>query len=133
MPVTTFLDGRTYTQLKGAAFLLLREIGHTVDGTVVSDMGGGGTTIWTAGTVDIPCRIDLVGGEENLQEERISNRSSYLIIMPADIDVNPDDRFAIDGRGTFIITAHHSTAPANVGAVGRRLGGPLRTVEAADV
>jgi len=133
MPTTTFLDGRSYSQLRGVAWLTMREIGHVVEGTVVSDGGGGGTTIWTAGTADIPCRIDLVGGSENLSEERIANISTYVIMVPGDVDVEPDDRFAVDGRGTFLITAHHSTAPSNASQVYRRAGGIVRTLEAVEI
>lgn len=115
--VGTFLDGRNYTQLRGAAFLFLSEIGNIVSGSVTSDQGGGGTTIWTAGTTDIPCRVDSMGGGEAVMTGKISDRTTHLISIPADADVDTNDRFAIDNRGTFEITA----VPENTGDLIRRL------------
>lgn len=105
-PLSTFLDGRPYTQLRGAAWLALSDLGHVLSGSVVSDGGGGGTTVWTsAGTV--PCRIDPLGSPRRggqLVGGRIDERATHIVTLPAETPVLVTDRFAIDGRGTFEIT-----------------------------
>lgn len=104
-PLTTFLNDRPYVRLRGAAFLRMSETGQVVKGSVVSDAGGGGTTVWTAGTVDIPCRIDALGGGEAELGGAISDLSSHQIMLPPHTEITLEDRFAINGRGTFDVTA----------------------------
>ena len=105
MPLSTFLNGRGYETLRGAAFLALSDVGHLVSGTVTSDGGGGGTTVWSAGTADIPCRVDAIGGSEALTAGRIDESSTHVIVIPSGTDIDEKDRFAIEGRGTFVVTA----------------------------
>lgn len=106
MPLSTFLNGRAYTTLRGAAFLALSETGHVISGSITDDAGGGGTTTWTAGSA-IPCRIDPLGsrGDEREIGGRISERSTHFVHIPSGTEVVAGDTFAIDGRGTFEITA----------------------------
>ncbi len=106
MPLSTFLDGRPYTQLRGAAWLSLSDAGQVLSGSVSSDAGGGGTTTWTAGGT-VPCRIDPLrrGGEEILIADRISERSTHLLRLPPGTPARVTDRFVIAGRGTFEILA----------------------------
>lgn len=122
MPLSTFLNGRPYTTLRGAAFLALSDVGHLVSGTVTSDGGGGGTTVWSAGTADIPCRVDAISGSEALSAGRISEVSTHVIVMPYGTDIDVRDRFAIENRGTFEITA-----------VSERTAEAFRQLEAAEV
>lgn len=105
MPLSTFLNGRSYTTLRGAAWLALSETGHVVAGSVTDDGGGGGSATWTAGS-SVPCRIDpLYGRGEGVVAARISERSTHAVTLPPNMVVDAGQRFAIDGRGTFEITA----------------------------
>jgi len=70
----------------------------------VDDSGGGGALVWTYGT-GLPCRIDPLSGNETLIGARISERSSHVVTAPPGTVVDTDDRFVIDGRGTFEVTA----------------------------
>jgi hypothetical protein len=103
MPITTFLDGRAPTRLRGLAWMALSDVGHVVSQVSTDDSGGGVTQAWTPGTA-IPCRIDDLGGGEALAAGRISDRSTHVITLPPNLVPTPVDRFAIDGRGTFEIT-----------------------------
>lgn len=90
--------------LRGAALLTWTDTGHIGAGSIVDDSGGGGSLVWTwSGT--IPCRVDAMGGGESMAGERISDRSTHTIQCPPDTPVTADNRFWIDGRGTFEITA----------------------------
>jgi Phage head-tail joining protein len=104
MSFTTFLQGRSYTQLRGLAWMALAETGHVVTETIIDDSGGGGSSSWIAGTA-VPCRIDDLAGSEGVTGGKLSNRSTHLITVPPDVTVSIDDRFAIDNRGTFEVTA----------------------------
>lgn len=108
MPLSTFLDGQNPSQLRGLAFLALSDTGYVVAGTIVSDSGGGGTSTWTAGTTGIPCRIDpLTDRSARLTGGAIDERSTHVITVPPGSSVTAASRFAVDGRGTFEVTATH--------------------------
>ncbi len=103
-PLGTFSDGEPAVQLRGLAFLALSDVGHLSRGTVVDDAGGGGSvTEVLSGT--IPCRIDPLSGGERDLAGRISERSTHVLSVPAGTDLSARDRFVIDGRGTFEVTA----------------------------
>jgi hypothetical protein len=105
MPIHTFLNGGTINQLRGLAWMALSDTGNVVGrGTILDDAGGGGTYGYTAGN-DIPCRIDAAGGGEGEDADRLSDRTTHLIHCAPFIEMERIDRFAIDGRGTFEITA----------------------------
>jgi len=108
-PYTTFLDGQNPSQFRGLAWLSLTGTGHVVRGSFVSDSGGGGSATFTPqGTVS--CRIDplAVGGAERYAGGQIDDRTTHLLRIPPDTDVTTADRFIIDGRGTFEVTALRS-------------------------
>lgn len=108
MPLSTFLNARNPTQLRGLAWLALSEAGFVVAGTAASDSGGGVTQTWTAGSVSVPCRIDPVTDQSRrLVGGRIDERSTHVVTVPAGTSLSAADRFAITGRGTFEITATH--------------------------
>lgn len=82
----------------------LTETGYALSGTVVDDGGGGGTaTVVAGGTV--ACRIDSLAGSEGQVASRISDRSTHLITLPPGTDVDTDDKFYVNGRGTYEVTA----------------------------
>lgn len=103
-PIGTFLDGRVPTQLRGLAFLALSDSGHLETQVSTDDAGGGASQVWTAGAV-IACRVDDMSGSEQLSAGRISDRSTHVITVPPNVVPTPADRFLIDGKGTFEITA----------------------------
>lgn len=105
MPLSTFLNGGTATQLRGLQWLALSDVGHVLAGTVVSDSGGGGTFTWSAaGTFD--CRIDPISaGSGGVTGGRIDERSTHLVTTTAGAAVTTNNRFAITSRGTFEVTA----------------------------
>lgn len=92
------------TQLRGLAFLSLRETGYILRGSVTDNLGGGGTmTFGTAGTV--ACRVDPMGGGEQEIANRIDERTTHRITVPPQTNVSAKDRFNVSGVGTFEITA----------------------------
>jgi hypothetical protein len=104
MPLGGFLNGAPVVQLRGIAWLALSETGQVGAGSVVSDGGGGGTTVWSyAGT--IPCRVDPLAPDEGVNAGRMSDRSTHLITCPPETAVTASNRFSVAGRGTFEVTA----------------------------
>lgn len=106
MPLSTFLNGRAPTRLRGLMMLSLSDVGTWLTRTYTDDTGGGATATWgTAGTA-IPCRIDPLGGNgRSMTAGRVDERSTHLITVPPGTDVSTSDRFAVSGRGTFEVTA----------------------------
>jgi hypothetical protein len=121
MPISTFLNGGTITQLRGAAWLALSDLGQVGAGTVSDDGGGGGTAAWAYGGT-VPCRLDPITSNESLMAGRVSDRSTHLITVPPNLTVLTSNRFAITGRGTFEVTA-----------VRERTGEQLRFIEAVEI
>jgi len=107
MGLATWLGGGTVTQLRGLAFLSLSDFGQVGAGTVVSDGGGGGTASWSYGGT-IPCRIDPITGGEQMAADRLSDRSTHMVTVPAGTQISTAARFAIAGRGTYEVTAVRS-------------------------
>lgn len=111
MPLSTFLDGREPIRLRGLQMLSMSDTGHVVRAVSTDDQGGGVTQSWSAGTA-VPCRIDPIAdrGFSRVTGGRIDERSTHVVQMPAGTAlggtlITTDDRFAIDGRGTFEVTA----------------------------
>ena len=106
MPLGTFLNGGTATQLRGLQWLALSDTGKVGTLTATSDSGGGASTTWVFGA-DVPCRIDPIGDrtDSGVIAGRIDERSTHEITVPAGTTVLPANRFSITGRGTFEVTA----------------------------
>ena len=104
MSVTTFLDGRPYTQLRGLRAAALSDTGHRLAGTFSDDGGGGGTAVYQNSST-VPCRLTPLTGLEGEQGGRVSDLSDYMVTVPSGTVLTIQDRFLIDGRGTFTITA----------------------------
>lgn len=82
----------------------LTETGNVISGSITDDGGGGATAVATiGGTID--CRIDSLRGDEGRAGDRISDRSTHLITVPAGTDVDTSDDFRVNGRGTFEVLA----------------------------
>lgn len=90
-------------QLRGLAFLRLADTGYILRGTVVDNGGGGGTTTFgTAGTVF--CRVDPLGGGESVIANRLDERTTHHITVPAQTVIDAADQFRVSGE-TYEITA----------------------------
>ena len=104
MPLSTFLDGRDPSQLRGLAWLSLSDQGILQTRAGTTDSGGGVTVAWTnAGTTE--CRIDPLSGRSGIIGGRIDERSTHRVTVPPDVSVADANRFVITGRGTFEVTA----------------------------
>lgn len=103
MPVSTFMNGGTVSQLRGLAWMALSDMGQVGAGTLVDDGGGGVTTGWAYGG-SIPCRIDPLTNNEIVSAGRISDRSTHLVTVPPGTAVTASSRFAIANRGTYEVT-----------------------------
>lgn len=89
---------------RGLVTEALAERGYPLAGTVVDDLGGGGTLVQSArGTV--ACRVDILSGEEGLLAQRVSDRSTHLLTLPAGTELTGSETFVVIGRGTFEVTA----------------------------
>ena len=104
MPLSTFLSGRAQTQLRGVRWLSLSESGAVLSVTNTADTGGGVSQVWAAGTT-VPCRIDPLTGGEEITANRISDESDPPRHCSRWHQRVANQRFVIDGRGTFDITA----------------------------
>lgn len=89
---------------RGLVTEALTETGNVLSGTVTDDAGGGGSAVVVVGgTID--CRIDALRGNEGQAGARISDRSTHLITLPADTEIDTTDDFRVNGRGTFEVVA----------------------------
>ena len=91
--------------MRGLAREALTETGNVIGAGSVTDDGGGGATFTVAAGSDIPCRVDSLTGAEGEAAERISDRSTHLISVPPDTDIDTRQSFAVDNRGTYEVTA----------------------------
>lgn len=73
-------------------------------GTIVSNLGGGGSAGWqTVGTV--PCRIGPQTGREMTEGARITSSTEGIVTLPAATVLDVNERLLIDGEAwqvTFI-------------------------------
>jgi len=105
MPISTFLNGRAPTRLRGLQWLALSDTGSVLTRVSTSDSGGGASQSWTAGSA-MSCRIDPIGdrGDSRVVGGRIDERSTHIVTVPAGASVAVTARFSITGRGTFEVT-----------------------------
>lgn len=107
MPLASFLNGGTATQLRGLLWLSLSDTGTVGTRTSTSDSGGGASETWAYGA-SIPCRVDPIassGDDETIVASRLSDRSTHLITTPPGTVAGIANRFAIANGGTYEITA----------------------------
>ena len=103
MPITTALHDVTPFALRGLAWLALGETGYITRGSYTDNAGGGASqTRATVGTV--ACRVDPVGGGENLVAELISDRTTHLVTPPPMTDIDSVEELHV-GSDRFIVTA----------------------------
>lgn len=106
MSLSTFLNGRAASQLRGVQWLAFSESGVALSATVSSDSGGGGSVVWAAAGT-FACRVDPLGAANNgrVTGGQIDERSTHVVMTQSGATVGASDRFAITGRGTFEVTA----------------------------
>lgn len=104
MSLSTFLNGRESTTLRGLMWLSLSESGSVVTLASTSDSGGGASQVWTAGTA-VPCRLDPLSATDSVTGGQIDERSTHLVTVAAGVAVSTSDRFSVSNRGTFEVTA----------------------------
>lgn len=103
MGLGTFLGrGHPPTHLRGAQFLAFSETALLQSGTVTSDLGGGGTTVWAAAGTMV-CKIASIGGSPNLTAGRMDESSTHVVSTSPNVTVNTGQRVVVRG-GTFGIT-----------------------------
>lgn len=102
---TSYRDA-SLTQLRGLAWMALDETGYVMRGTFASDSGGGATATYaTAGT--FACRVDPLGSRSGELATRVDERSTHIVSIQPNADVDVDDRFRI-GSDDYEITAVRS-------------------------
>lgn len=104
MGLSTFLDGREPSRLRGLMWLSLSDTGSVLALTSTDDSGGGASQSWVAGSA-VPCRIDPLTPNSRVTGGQIDERSTHVVTVAPGGTVSATDRFAISGRGTFEITA----------------------------
>lgn len=105
MGISTFLNGRAPTQLRGLQWLALSDTAVVETLSSASDSGGGASETWTvAGT--FPCRVApltnrplsrTVGGQ-------IDERSTHVLTTPLGSAIDVASRVVLPTRGTFEVT-----------------------------
>jgi hypothetical protein len=105
MSLSTFLDGRPAIQLRGLQWLSFSDDATVQARQIVSDGGGGGTTVWQAGTT-VACRVwpVTIRGRGRVIGGALSERSTHFLATPLGTRIGLDDRVVIANRGTFEIT-----------------------------
>lgn len=104
MPLSTSLHNNVPTQLRGLTWLALSETGNVLTRSLSDDSGGGRSETFAVGP-GIPCRVDPVGGGEGVIADRIDERTTHRITIPPATTVTASDRFSVNNRGTYEITA----------------------------
>lgn len=104
MSLDTFLDGRKYTTLRGLQADALSDTGHRLTSSFSDDGAGGGTSVFTNSST-VQCRVFPLTGQESEAGGKIDDRSTHQILIPSGGTLQPEDRFLVDNRGTYTITA----------------------------
>lgn len=94
--------------------MALSETGNALTTAGSSDSGGGfssGTA--TTGTA-IPCRLDPLSGGETVIAGRIDERSTHVLTVPRQTDLDVSGQFQVTGWGTFEITAQRKRTQEGV-------------------
>jgi hypothetical protein len=105
MPLTTFLNDRPFTRLRGLQWMALNDTAIIQRRTATSDTGGGASYAWNAAGTTV-CRVYPVTlrGKGALVGGQINERSTHFCSMPPETSVSTSDRIVIGGRGTFEVT-----------------------------
>jgi hypothetical protein len=104
MPLSTFLNGRTPTTLRGLLFLSLSDSAIIQKRTATSDSGGGASWVW-ASTGTVSCRVYPAGGAgPSIVGGALDEATTHFCRLPLGASVDTPDRVVVSGRGTFEVT-----------------------------
>ena len=81
MPLSTFLNGRPPTQLRGLQWLACPRPAPCCPSRTPPTPAAASPKSWAAGTA-VPCRIDPLSGGEEITANRISDESTHLVPSP---------------------------------------------------
>lgn len=88
-----------YERAKATADRLLTKFGRTI--SIVKQTGTPGAVIWEPGAVD-STTTDVVGITTNFKENQVDGEliraTDTLVLLPADVAVDEDDKLIVDGR-----------------------------------
>ncbi len=93
----------TFVPLRGLTREALTESANVLTATVTSNAGGGATSSWVAGGT-IPCRVDMLTGDEDQRGARISDSATHVVTLPPGTSIAVTDLLRVNGRGTFEVT-----------------------------
>jgi head-tail adaptor len=104
VPISTFLNGRDPSRLRGLQFLALSDVAVITRRTSTSDSGGGASQSWAAiGTA--PCRVyPATAAPGRIVAGALDENTTHYCRLPAGTDVTAPDRIVVSGRGTFEVT-----------------------------
>lgn len=102
------LTGQGFPATRGAALLSWGDSGQVGSGTLSDDGGGGGTASFTWGGT-VACRIDPLVGREGIAGERISDRATHLLSLPAGTSITTASRFRIAGQQYEVVAVRSAT------------------------
>lgn len=104
MSLSTFLNGRAPTQLRGLQWLALSGTAIIQRSTATSDSGGGASVAW-ANVGTAACRVYPVTtrGRSGLVGGQIDEHTTHYCMLPLGTSVTTSDRIVVDGA-TFEVT-----------------------------
>jgi hypothetical protein len=105
VPISTFLNNRVPTRLRGLQFLALSDSAAIQRRTAATDNGGAAT--WTWATIStVPCRVYPLTprGQSRLTGGALDEKTTHYLTAPLGTDVGTSDRVVIAGKGTFDVT-----------------------------
>jgi hypothetical protein len=113
MSLSTFLNGRSASRLRGVQWLSFTDTAVIQSRTVTSDSGGGGSPVWNAKGTAL-CRIYpvTIRGKGMIVGGQVNERSTHFCSMPPQTAISTDDRIVIANRGTFEVTIALDTTDA---------------------
>jgi len=91
-------------EIRAEAVELLTANGKVSKFTSASDGAGGTIESWVTGAA-IPCRLAPLGSSPaGRTADRLDERTTHVVTLPAETDVTTDDRVEVEGH-TYTVTA----------------------------
>jgi hypothetical protein len=118
----TILTDAELAEIREELHILLPENGRILKQTKMQTPGKGYKETFTPVAPDIDCAIKPVSGANSMSGNKIDDRTTDFVQVPALTEVTADDRIEIDGWGTFEVTFVH-----------KRSEELLRTIEVREV
>lgn len=90
--------------LRGLQMLALTDSCEVGTLTLTEDDGGGATAAWSYAAA-VSCRVDPVTGGESVVADRLSDRTTHIITLPAGTTVLGDSRLRVNAAVVYEVTA----------------------------